>query len=112
MNITLRISLISFSIIWLIFILRCIKYGKLSIKYSLPWLFASILFLLVTIFPNFLLSISDAFGFLSSDFVVGIILTLLLIITLILTMIVTNQKTQIKNLIQEVSILKSKKKEK
>ena len=35
-----------------------------------------------------------------------IILTLLMFITLVLTMILTNQKTQIKNLTQEVSMLK------
>lgn len=109
MSKALILSLILFSIIWIFIILRCIKVGKLSIKYSLIWLCAAILILIVGIFPEFIEIIANFFGFLPSDFIIGIILSLLLLIALLLTMIVTNQKTQIKNLIQEISILKMKK---
>lgn len=110
MSVALMVTLIIFSISWLFFLLKCIKEGKLSVKYSLPWIFASILLLVVVIFKRLLNNIAVSFGFLLSDFIIGIILTLLLLITLILTMIVTNQKTQINNLIQEISILKEKNK--
>jgi hypothetical protein len=40
--------------------------------------------------------------------IIGFLITLLMIITLVLTIIVTTQKKQIKLLIQEVSLLKSK----
>ena len=59
-------------------------------------------------FPDFCGSITSQIGFeATSNFVIGIILTLLLIVTLILTMIVSAQKRKIKLLRQEVSIIKS-----
>ena len=107
MSKVLIIFLIIFSIVWFFIILHFIRNGKLSIKYSMIWLLMSTVIFLVGITPNFMSFISKIFGFTTiSNLVIGIILTLLLIITLVLTMIVTNQKTQINNLIQEISILK------
>lgn len=106
----LIISLITFSLIWIIVILRCVRKGKISVRYSLAWFLMSIVLLIVGIVPNFVNIIANFFGFLTiSNLVIGIILTMLMFITLILTMIVTNQKTQIKNLVQEVSMLKKDK---
>lgn len=110
MSKSLVISLVVFSIVWIIVILRLIRHGKISIKYSMVWLFMAVVIFLVGIFPGLMELVSDFFGFLTiSNLVIGILLTLLLILTLFLTMIVTNQKTQINNLIQEVSMLKKDK---
>ena len=110
MSKSLVITLVIFSITWIIILLRSVRNGKLSIKYSMIWLFVSLILFIVGIFPKLMEIISDFFGFLTiSNLVIGIILTLLLILTLFLTMIVTNQKTQINNLIQEVSMLKKDK---
>lgn len=110
MSKSLVISLVVFSVIWIIIILRLVRNDKLSIKYSMIWLFMSLIIFIVGIFPKLMELISDFFGFLTiSNLVIGIILTLLLFITLVLTMIVTNQKSQINNLIQEVSMLKKDK---
>ena len=106
----LYIILIAFSVIWILEILHLIRNSKISIKYSLTWLIMAVLLLLVGLFPNFITKVAAIFGFLPTHFVIGIIFTLLLILTLSLTLIVTNQKTQINNLVQEISILKSKKK--
>ena len=106
----LYIILIIFSVVWILEILHLVRNSKISIKYSLVWLIMATLLLLVGLFPNFIGKIAGIFGFLPTHFVIGIIFTLLLVLTLALTMIVTNQKTQINNLVQEVSILKSKKK--
>ena len=107
----LQIFLIIFSIIWVIILFRCIRKGKISVRYSMIWFLMALLLFLVGIIPGFLELIANFMGFLTiSNLVIGIILTALMIITLVLTMIVTNQKTQIKNLVQEVSILKGNKK--
>ena len=107
MSKALIVSLIVFSIIWIIIILKCVRKGSITIKYSLIWLLMAISILFVGIFPNFMELIKEKFGFQTiSNLVIGIILTLLMLITLVLTMIVTNQKVQIKNLTQEVSLLK------
>ena len=110
MSKALIISLILFSIVWILIILRCVRSGKLSVRYSLIWFLMSISILFVGIFPNFMELLAKIFGFITiSNLVIGIILTLLLLLTLFLTLIVTDQKKQINSLIQEISILKEKK---
>ena len=110
MSKSLIIALIVFSIIWIFIILRSIRKGKLSIKYSLIWLLMALTILFVGIFPSFMEFVSELFGFITiSNFVIGIIISLLMFITLVLTHIVTEQKNQIKTLTQEIGILKCKK---
>ena len=106
----LVILLVVFSLIWIIVILKNVRDSKLSIRYSMIWLFMSLVIFLVGITPKFMKWIANTAGFeATSSLVIGIILTLLLMVTLFLTMIVTNQKSQINSLIQEVSILKKDK---
>lgn len=113
MSKTLIISLIIFSIIWLIIILRDVRKGTISIKYSLVWLLMALILLFVGVFPSFMEFIAESFGFTTiSNLVVGIILSLLMFITLVLTHIVTKQKNQIKILTQEVALIKEKLKKK
>ncbi len=109
MSKTIIISLIVFSFIWLIIILRDVRKGNISIKYSLIWLLMAIILLLVGVFPSFMEFVAESFGFTTiSNLVIGIILTLLLLITLVLTHIVTKQKNQIRELTQEVALIKEK----
>ena len=110
MSKALVISLISFSIIWIIIILRLVRRGKISVKYSMIWLFVALVLLIVGIFPGLMSLVADFFGFLTvSNLVIGIILTLLLLISLFLTIIITNQRSLINKLIQEVSLIKKDK---
>lgn len=109
MSKTLMIFLISFALVWIIIILKCVRKEKISVRYSLIWFLMAFSILIVGVVPGFADVIADFFGFLTvSNMVIGVILTLLMLITLVLTMIVTEQKNQIKNLIQEISMLKSK----
>lgn len=113
MSTNLRITLLIFSIVWYVLIFICIRKNKLPIKYSLVWLCAITIILLISVFPSILDVIASTFGFLTiSNLVIGTLLTLLLFITLILTMIIYYQKKQIILLIQEVSMLKVKKENK
>ena len=113
MSLKLRIVLLIFSIIWLLGILLLVKQKRINIKNSLIWFAAGLVILLIAIIPFFLESIAKLFGFLTiANLVIGIFITLLSIITLSLTIIVTKQKEQIRNLVQEVSLLKSEKEKK
>ena len=113
MSKTLIIALIIFSILWFIIILRDVRKGKISIRYSLIWLLMAIIILLVGIFPSFMELVAESFGFTTiSNLVIGIILSLLMLITLVLTHIVTKQKNQIRVLTQEVALIKEKTKNK
>lgn len=110
MSIKLRIALLIFSLIWFIIILGLIRKNKLPIKYSLVWLIAIFVLLLISVVPFILEYFAKMFGFVTmSNLVVGIMITLLLGITLILTMIIFHQKKQITMLIQEVSLIKGEK---
>lgn len=108
MSINLRIFLISFSIALILIIFKLLSKNKLPIKYSLFWLFASLLIFLVGLVPDFIKSFTSIIGFqTTSNLVVGVILGIVLLITLLLTLIVSEQKQRLKLLIQELSILKS-----
>lgn len=104
-NLKIVIALVS---VFLLFItLRFVKKGKIPIKYSLVWLFSSIILLFVTLFPFVFEQITNLLGFqVSSNLVIGILLMFLLLITLMLTVIVAEQNKKIILLIQELSILK------
>lgn len=110
MGTNLRILLCIFALISFFIILRLLKKNKIPVKYSIIWFFSAFIILLMSIIPDYMMKITSLIGFqAASNFVIGVILTLLLFITMALTIIVSEQKKQIKLLIQEVSLLKSKK---
>lgn len=110
MSDNLRILLLIFSILWFLFIFIFLRKDKIPVKYSLFWFASSTVILFISLFPDLLTYVTKLLGFQTiSNMVIGVILTLLLLITFILTMIVSNQKKQITQLIQEISIIKSKK---
>ncbi len=108
MSRNLRILLVIISLLLILLILRLITKKKLPVKYSLFWLCACFIILLVGAFPNFIGIFTSAIGFqTTSNLVTGIIIGILLIITLLLTIIISDLKRRITLLIQEVSILKN-----
>ena len=110
MSFKLRVVLLIFSLIWIVGIYLFIKQKKISIRHSLIWFFTGIIIFIIAVFPFLLETVAKLFGFLTiSNLVIGILITILLVITLMLTTIVTKQKEQIRNLIQEVSLLKNDK---
>ena len=111
MSIKLIISLIVFSLFWFFLILYFVRKKKISVRYSLYWLFSAFLILMVGLFPGIINSLNRLFGFeVVSNLVVGMLITILMLITFILTIIVTKQKEQIRVLVQEVSLLESERK--
>lgn len=109
MSKNLTVALIVFSFVWFVIVWRYIRRGRIAIKYGIVWIFAALAILFAGILPNFMSAVTHFFGFLTmSNLIIGFLITLLMIITLVLTIIVTTQKKQIKLLIQEVSLLKSK----
>ena len=108
MDSNLRILLVIFSVFLIIIILNSVSKNKIPIKYSLFWIVAGIIILLVGAVPNFINIFTELIGFqTTSNLVVGIMLGILLCITLLLTIIISEQNKRIKLLIQEVSMIKS-----
>lgn len=109
MSISLKIISISFLILVILTVLNLVKKEKILVKYSLVWLFPSVLLLISTMFPSFLQWATKLMGFQeSSNMILTILVCLLLIITLTLTVIVSHLKEQLRNLVQEISIIKAR----
>lgn len=105
--IKLRILLIITSALLFIAAVYFIRKKRLSIKYSLCWIAASLLLLLVGAIPVQIGAVTRLVGFeTTSNFVIGLLLVMLFLISFILMLIVSKQKKTIILLIQEISMLK------
>ena len=108
-----EIQLVALFFIFLLFILVTyyVKKNKISVKYSIVWYLCMVILALFTIFPNILGYVTNLVGIeVSSNFIFAFMIGVLFIITLSLTIIVSEQQEKIKQLVQEISILKSTKK--
>lgn len=106
MSLVLRISLLAGIFVYLLFIVSMLRKKKLTLKYSLLWMFTAVVLLILDIFPQLLIAISKFLGIadpVNTIFLAMIFFILLLVITL--TSIVSLQHNKIKTLIQNVSIL-------
>jgi hypothetical protein len=86
-----------------------VKKDKISVRYSLVWLFASFATIVFASIPQLLGRIAHLLGFeLISNMVLLVMIGLLMTLTLSLTIIVSQLRKKITLLVQEVSILKEK----
>ena len=109
----LAVTAVIFLLILLFVITLFVKQNKISVKYSLIWYFICILLILLTIFPDLLGFFTNLLQIrVASNMIFALMLVGLFIINISLTVIVSTQKEQIRNLIQEVSLLKKDKKNK
>lgn len=107
MELLLRLEIISVFILLIIFIMYLLKKGRVSIKYSLVWIFASLVMIFFGIFPGLLVNLSSILGFeVPSNMILFVFLGLLIAICIALTVILSEQKKKTILLIQEVSILR------
>ena len=107
-----ELTICSLAIIAIIVItvLRLAKKEKISIKYSLVWLFPCFLMLLFIVIPGFMDLVTKTLGFqTASNMIILVLIGFLFVVNIALTVIVTNQKEKIRLLIQEVSMMKSDK---
>ena len=110
MGFNLKLSSIVFLLIVIFLVLFLVRKNKITIKYSLVWLFPCFILLIFILVPGFLTWTNDILGFqTASNMILSLLIAFLLMITIALTVIVSKQKEQIRLLIQEVSLLKEKK---
>ena len=104
----LVIAAIIFLVVLILAVLYLVRKRRISIKYSLIWLFPSIVLILFVLIPGFMTKMTVFFGFQTpSNMILTVLISFSLIVNLALTVIVTNQKDKIRLLVQEVSIIKS-----
>lgn len=105
----LRIEMFVIAIFFLFFVIRSINKNHMSLNRAFGWLITSLFLVLFSIFPSLPEQLSDLFGFETpSNFLFLIAVFVLLILAIQNTIVTSKQQNQIKSLIQEVSILKSK----
>lgn len=109
MSLRLILEALIFVIVMTIIIISIVKRGRISVKYSLVWLFSIFTILLAAIIPNFVQTVANFFGFQTmSNMIFCLLFAILIFICISLTIIVSGQKEKTRLLIQEVSILKEK----
>lgn len=111
MNLKLISSTFIFVVLFLIF--YYIKKNRINIKYSIIWIILFGLLFVFLIIPGFLEKTTKLLGFsISSNMIFSLLIYVLVIINITFTTILSSQDKKIRNLIQEISILKKEKNEK
>lgn len=109
MSINLQIVSCLFLLTIISIIIYILRKGRMSVKYSLVWLIATLALLLLLIFPGLFSWLTKMLGFsLGSNMVFAGLIAMLMVINIVLTVIVSGQNEKIRLLIQELSILKEK----
>ncbi|MBB6630911.1 DUF2304 domain-containing protein [Clostridium algidicarnis] len=109
MNYQLQIILTLVSIGFFIFIYKMITNYKMDLRHSLVWVLSSLVFILMSIFPGILTSISRLLHIEEPvNTIFLLVIFFLLVVTFTLTLTISKRSSSIKDLVQEVAILKLK----
>lgn len=109
MSIELTISSVLFLLVLIFFVLYLVKGRKISVKYSLVWIMPCAILLLFTLVPGIMISFTKLLGFqTASNMILVLLMCFVMVVILALTVIVSKQNEKIRLLVQEISILKSK----
>lgn len=109
MPIKLQLEIIGFCIVMIAMIIRLVQKNRITIKYSLVWMFAILSILIGALIPGLLPLVGNILGFETlPNLIFTLMIGVLIVVSMILTIIVSGQKEKIRMLIQEVSILKEK----
>lgn len=104
---SLRVAAVAASLLYLFSVLSVLRSTRMSVKQSLLWLGSGALFLLLSLWPQLLMSAAEAVGFVvpSNAAFAGwlLVLTTLLFYQSLTT---SRQSEQIKTLCQEIAILR------
>lgn len=112
MSNNLRLSVFLIAMILYLVVFVIFKRGRIPFKYLLVWFIPLTIILVVSIFPNTLISLTHLLGFLTvSNMVIGMLIVVLLSILISFSIVIAGQTTKIQLLIQELSILKKEIKE-
>lgn len=101
----LRIELIICSLIFLIIVFRTVNKKKLWLQHSLIWIIISCSLILISIFPQIVIKLSNIVDIETPSnlvYLFGIIA--LIIISFLHSIVISSQATKIKKLVQMVSI--------
>ncbi|WP_270745155.1 DUF2304 domain-containing protein [Lactococcus petauri] len=105
----LRVLAIILAVAFLFYTIQLIKKDKAEIRHMLKWLVLAFIMLFGSLFPEFGSRVAHFFGIQTlTSLALFILVGLLLLISLKYQMSLISAEKQIKNLVQEVSLLKKK----
>lgn len=100
---------ILFSVILILFIINLVRKNKLDEKYSILWLFASLVILIVSIFPSLITIVANKFNVYYPPSLMLLFAILILGAYIVhISVVITKQNKMIVKLTQELGILKEK----
>lgn len=109
MNITLKIFLVVILLLLAYLIIHKINKQDISMRYSCVWLIMIFILIILAIFPQIAMWLANILGFeKSSNMIFLIAIIVLFYISFLHTITVSKQNEKIKDLVQEISILKEK----
>ena len=107
MNPTLQVILIVCSIVFLTTIYRLVIKNRLEVKYSIWWMIVAMVYFTFAIFPSIPLELSHLLRIADVvSFVFWLSIAMLLLMCFVLNTIISRQNSTLKNLVQEISMLK------
>ena len=109
MPLTMRCAIILAIIVYFIVLVVLLKQKRLSLRYTLLWLFSGMILLLLVVFPQLLDGISSLLGFqVQSNALFAILFFFTLLIMMSLTSIISKQNGYIKKLAQHTALLEKR----
>ena len=109
MDLKVTVFFVVVIVMYLAFIIHLLKKRKLELKYTLLWLIASFVLLIITVFPSTMYWISNIIGIhtpINSAFILGCMFIILILITI--TSIVSSLNKNLRMLTQEVALLEKR----
>ena len=101
---------ITLAVIFIIFVLNLVRKNKLDEKYSILWLFFSIIVLIVSLFPSIIEKISEIYDVYYPPALLLLFAIIIIVAYIIhITLVITKQNKMIIKLTQEVALLKGDK---
>ena len=109
MSIRIIILMLLAALFIIAFTTHFLRKGRMPEKYALLWYFFGLAVIILSLFPNLMSYFSKLFGFESpANMIFIILIAILLLLDMALTIMIAGQKKKTTLLIQELSILKEK----
>ena len=103
---TIKFIAVSLSFTIFLFVVELVRRQKLTFKYALGWLFASLVAVFFSFFEKFLFKISVWLGFeLPSNFIFFILLSIFVFLSLLLTVFLCQQNSRNDRMAQKIALL-------
>lgn len=112
MTVKIQIIISILVIIGLIYIIRLIRKNRLELKYSLPWMAAAVMVLVLACVPGFMNKLSGIIGIASPVnmiFFLGFLFSLVIILSLAVA--VSSASNGVKRLVQQLAMLEKRNRE-